>query len=896
VRWLVSLLFCVFFLAVVPNASGATISGHITDTSGAIVLRVRIEILGGSLAEPAVLTPDKQGHFATVDLPAGIYSLRIILEGFETQTRAVELGTSDVTVDVRLSIATARQKITVTGKTAQFANTDPVYRQLRNIGLGITAPIENFTLEYDVASFHFTEGTLTWLTPVQGRVTGAIFIGNGHFTQKPFTGVDRDELFRRTGSRQVDEDFGEAVFRFTGDAQRKFLAGAKGEVPTPPAALGVLQHWQEQVRHRHEIAEGFSDTLLGGDDMENVDAEILAAIYNRERPPFFRAYIHGKKHKDLRFVFNAHGGAIPQLGSPEEIALINHDPAAMDDGIWYLAHRIPEYVARTASSLEEKRDVTARQFKIETVIGNNNHLTSVATIRFASLTQGERVIRFELLPNLRVTRVTGTDANDLYFIQESRKADGSFYVILPTSLEKGAEYSVTVEYAGDKVIVQAGIGSFYVRARQAWYPNLNHFSDRAQYDLTYKVPKKYKVISVGSLDKEWIEGNFAASHWTTPKPVVVAGFNFGDYRRLELTDDSTHYRLSGYFLPELPDTLAQFRSSALSGMAPGSMTRYVLDQTRAQLQLCTYYFGHTDFDQIYITEQPDFDFGQSWPNLVYLPISAYIDSTQRWMLAGNIDTSLDAFVAEVTPHEVAHQWWGRTVSWASYHDQWLSEGFAEFSAALFLQQAQVKDWHKEYTKFWDRLRRRILEKNQFGVAPNDAGPLWLGQRLVAPRSMNAYQNVTYPKGAFVLGMLQSLLYSNQDRDKAFIAMMHDFVDTHRDSPASTESFKTVVEKHMTKSIDLQGNGRPRLVLWRMGVWNGDTALSIRPSTLAGGKRQNQTPYVDYTERSWPGFRDAHSGIWRFWQRDDPSGSTAHHLQHDKNIRCGDSSSAQEGCA
>src|SRR4030095_5174328 len=110
-------------------------------------------------------------------------------------------------------------------------------------------------------------------------------------------------------------------------------------------------------------------------------------------------------------------------------------------------------------------------------------------------------------------------------------------------------------------------------------------------------------------------------------------------------------------------------------------------------------------------------------------------------------------------------------------------------------------------KFWDRLRRRILEKNQFGVAPNDAGPLWLGQRLVAPRSMNAYQNVTYPKGAFVLGMLQSLLYSNQDRDKACIAMLHDFVDTHRDSPASTESFKTVVEKHMTKSIDLQGNGR-----------------------------------------------------------------------------------------
>ena len=318
---------------------------------------------------------------------------------------------------------------------------------------------------------------------------------------------------------------------------------------------------------------------------------------------------------------------------------------------------------------------------------------------------------------------------------------------------------------------------------------MNGFGERALYDLTYKVPRKYKVISVGKLQSESVEQEYAVSHWTTPVPVAVAGFNYGDYKKIEVADTITGYKISGYYLETLPDNLRRYE--ALQSMAPQSMTKYVLDQTRAQLQLCTYYFGKSPYDEIDVTEQPDFNFGQSWPNLVYLPISAYTDSTQRWMLFGNIDTKFNGFVQEVTPHEVAHQWWGHAVGWASYHDQWLSEGFAEFSAGLFLQQGVAGNWQKDYIQFWDRLQKRILEKNNFNVAPNDAGPLWMGTRLISPRSESAYQQVTYAKGAYVLEMLRSIMYSPDDHDKAFIAMMHDFVDSHREKPASTESFKSI---------------------------------------------------------------------------------------------------------
>jgi Peptidase family M1 domain/Carboxypeptidase regulatory-like domain len=786
------------------NALAQSISGTVQDPSGAVVAGARVEITGATLAHPLVLTSDEVGKFQSPDLTPGAYSLRVTREGFEPLVETVDLHASLV-LQLTLAIAQQKTSILVPGKSWAFANSDPVYRELRDVGLGQTFRFDNFTLTLDAATFHFTTGTLTFVRPVNGMVTGAIFIGDGHFELKPVTHVDTVELSRRIGASELNEGFTEIVFRFTSEGRLPFLPGLKDQLEPSSEAVFVLKRWREKMRERREPAEGFSESLLHGADMDNVDADLLAAVYNSNHPAFINAYIRGQKHKDLRFFIRMRVGALPQLDSPEEIALINYDPGSMEDGIWYLAHLKAEYARRTASSTEDRRLFATRGYKIETVIAKNGHLFSSADISFEALLPGERVMKFALLSNLRVSRVADADGKDIYFIQESRKEDGSFYVILPEPAPLGKQQTIHIEYAGDQVLEQAGEGSYYVGARTSWYPNLNGFGEHALYDLTFKVPKRYKVISVGKLESETVDGDLAVTHWVTPVPVAVAGFNYGQYEKLDITDDVTHYKISGYYLTELPDNLRRFR--ALQTLAPKAMTKYALEQTRAQMELCTLYFGRIPYDEIHITEQPNFNFGQSWPNLVYLPISAYTDSTQRWMLFGNINNKFSGFVQEVTPHEVSHQWWGHAVGWASYHDQWLSEGFAEFSAALFLQHAMAGDWRKDYIEFWDRLHQRLLEKNAFGIAPNDAGPLWLGLRLISPRTEFAYQNVTYPKGAFVLEMLRSMMYSPNDGDKAFMAMMHDFVESHRDTPASTESFKKIAEKHIPPVLDLERNGR-----------------------------------------------------------------------------------------
>jgi aminopeptidase N len=155
---------------------------------------------------------------------------------------------------------------------------------------------------------------------------------------------------------------------------------------------------------------------------------------------------------------------------------------------------------------------------------------------------------------------------------------------------------------------------------------------------------------------------------------------------------------------------------------------------------------------------------------------------------------------------VAHQWWGQTVGFRGYSDQWMSEGFADASAALFLLITNPKP--DKYLEFWREERRILTEKNQFGFRPNDVGPVTMGMRLSSPKAgWNIYGDLVYPKGAFILHMIQMMMWTPKDGDQRFKDTMHDFVKTYMLQPATTEDFKAMVEKHMSQAMNLDGNGR-----------------------------------------------------------------------------------------
>jgi aminopeptidase N len=187
--------------------------------------------------------------------------------------------------------------------------------------------------------------------------------------------------------------------------------------------------------------------------------------------------------------------------------------------------------------------------------------------------------------------------------------------------------------------------------------------------------------------------------------------------------------------------------------------------------------------------------------LVYLPICGFLDSTQQFAL--NVNPA-DLYWKMVTAHEVAHQWWGQTVGFRSYRDEWMSEGFAHESASIFLLATRNKP--NDYMEFWKEQRKLLTEKNSMGFRPIDVGPVTMGVRLSSEKTgWDIYQNLVYPKGAFILQMIRMMMWSPTDGDKVFRETMHDFVSTYHLKPATTEDFKTMVEKHMTPAMDLDHN-------------------------------------------------------------------------------------------
>src|SRR5450432_1448671 len=99
----------------------------------AVVAGARIEITGGDLTQPIVLSSDGQGKFASPELKPGSYSVRVVRDGFEPLVKAVDVRAA-VELQLTLAIAAKQENISVTGKSMAFANSDKLYKQLRDVG------------------------------------------------------------------------------------------------------------------------------------------------------------------------------------------------------------------------------------------------------------------------------------------------------------------------------------------------------------------------------------------------------------------------------------------------------------------------------------------------------------------------------------------------------------------------------------------------------------------------------------------------------------------------------------------------------------------------------------------------------------------------------------------
>lgn len=703
---------------------------------------------------------------------------------------------------------------TTTSSGATKVNSDPLYQLLRKqtestsaFG-GQVANVAGLVLKRDAAIFKFNSGEFYFLPPIDGRVVGAVFLGDIEMTVVPPIEVEKRNLAIFTGQPALSEKFNRLILRFT-DNTFDEIKQAPGVTFTTGGA--------QATRARDAFRD--MQSLMRTQVHYNVDLRTLVDLYSRQSAGFFMAFPGGGRFDRLAYVVDPNG--ISDV-APEEVALFNFSEA--DNGIWAAFHLTSEYSSGAATSSQDRRlyDITRHDIAA-TIRGTRMIVSDRVTLNV--LAKDARVLPFNLYKTLRVSRVADEQGNELSFIQESKDQDADFGVILPQNVAAGQMVKLTIDYDGGDALKDSGGGNFILLPRLTWYPNNAGatFGDRAAFDLTFRFPKDNMFVATGApVAAEAVEGDLKIAKWSSGSTeLAVAGFNYGKFIKKDLVDKETGYGIEFYANKEVPDELKdlelyldnlardKIHITGITGkFTTAGMADAALTDTQNATRIYTAYFGKLPYSRIAMTQQPAWNFGQAWPTLIYMPYFAFLDTTHRTQLLG-AQGGTHTFWRYVGPHENAHQWWGHTVGWSSYRDQWMSEGFSEFSTSLYVQYVR-KDMTK-FTDFWDEQRKMITEGTTLtkGRKPYTIGPLTQGYRLNNGKTGDAIARfLIYPKGAYVLHMLRMLMYDHHGGgDAQFREMMKDFVQSYYNKDASTEDFKRVVEKHMTPQMDVEKNQR-----------------------------------------------------------------------------------------
>ncbi len=657
-----------------------------------------------------------------------------------------------------------------------FAQTDPsglaAYEQIKAFQLnGGKAEVSNLSLKRDRVTMTFT-GTFYFPQPVLGKVTGAVFVGRGTMTAPaPPSDFERANLKRLLKSDTVSSDFSTAVLRFADDT-----FDILGKSKIDGAATAEAQKLASDVGPRILEENG-----------TNIASRVVLALVNAEPPNgFFFAHFDGGSSGRFTYLFDPLG-RIPTadftVNGGEKGLIYSHRTG----DVWMAFYSELDYQRGVVAYSDQYDLVDAEHYRVEVDLRTPKSKIGLRTgIKMKPRFDGVRAIPFSIGESLgefnsqrlkkqlriKVARMGGTTIDA---VQEDW--EGGFTVFLPSATTQGQSIELEFELEGDFLRQSQYVEDVsYPRSNSDWYPR-HGYLDRATYDLTYTHSRRLKVGSVGTRIAEAAspeDKDIVVTRYRMSQPVALVTFALGPWQRHA---ETIKWDGGGKDIP------LEFNSMPGSHMA--IKEDFILAELNNSVRYFHALFGAYPYETYSATVHP-YGFGQGFPSMLMIPPT---DRSSKYTYA---------FIA----HETAHQWWGNIVSWRSYRDQWLSEGFAEYSGVLYTSlRESPKASRSLVNDMRDSLKKPPFTQTGMGSGKlNDVGPIILGHRLSSSKTYGAYQALIYNKGALVLRMLH-FLYSDPGSgdDKAFFDMMKDLVEKHRNGSASTDDFRRVANEHFARS-------------------------------------------------------------------------------------------------
>ncbi len=650
-----------------------------------------------------------------------------------------------------------------------------LYQQLQNSSvLEKSVHLENLVLQRDRVTISFTNGIIYLSPPVAGKVRSAVFIGSGKLqATPPPVASEQVNLRRLLEADDVSADFKTAVLRFNDDTASELLKS------------GFLQGGAVSEQAAHLAAE-LSPRLLKESGM-NISARQLESILNQEAPEIFLIQVDGGKLGRFTYLFDPQS-RIPVscfgINAGEKGLIFAYDETLLSNDVWMAFHSTKEYETGMAAYSDsynlvdsEKYALTLDLLEPKRVLGLTAKLDLVSQLeglRLISFAVGERLSIHDDERRRKQLYILGAHLSDgraLTFFQEPW--EGGFSIVLPEAAAAHQKLTVSLDLKGDFMMESPIMeGTYFPRSTETWYPRHGYLS-RSRFDISMIHHKKDRVVSIGELVKEGPDpGNKdnVLTEFRMEQPVGLASFAVGPYeihKDIAKEDNGTQLPIEFYSMP---------------GYRAAIKEDFILAEMNNSIRFFSKIFGEYPYPLFRGVYHP-FNFGQGFPTTIMIPGADQANSRTY------------SFIA----HETSHQWWGDMVLWRSYRDQWLSEGFAEYSGMLYVQ---LRDKTHSEKELIERARQdlRMPPVTLTGIGRGrlvDVGPLVMGHRVESRETRGAYSALTYKKGALVLRMLHFLFTDPQTGDgQPFFDLMCDFVKRYKDSTASTEQFVAVANEHV----------------------------------------------------------------------------------------------------
>lgn len=336
--------------------------------------------------------------------------------------------------------------------------------------------------------------------------------------------------------------------------------------------------------------------------------------------------------------------------------------------------------------------------------------------------------------------------------------NGQLTINFQQKLETNRNYSLKIEYSATPKRGMKFYNDhiFTVYHTKNWLVSHNNISDKSTFDLVLTHDANMTTVGNGRLvSRKVLENDKVTSHWQqdTPMPLYTFGFVIGELKTLTIKTNST-------------DIVVLYREEQNSGLTPKLIKEAFADvadmlsfyESKAGFSLNENSYNYVVVDGYMAQEASGFSLvGEKFVHTVLE------DKNENWFIA----------------HELAHEWWGNSVTCANFSHFWLNEGLVQFLVAVYKQRLFGEQAYKNEINVAVRRVHRAVKDNR--VAPVAF------HNEIKEQEIN--RTMAYSKGALVFYMLREKL-----GDALFWKALKQYTQTYRNKSVTTQNLKFIFEQ------------------------------------------------------------------------------------------------------